>query len=76
MIRTYIMRLKVTRKQDETLQRLLAQLCELYNMALQQRKDVWKSHRLGLKYYDQQKQLNKLLNKNSKALGENPITSN
>ncbi len=25
---------------------------------------------------DQQKQLNKLLNKNSKALGENPITSN
>jgi hypothetical protein len=34
MIRTYTMRLKVTRKQDETMQRFLAQLCELYNIAL------------------------------------------
>ena len=60
MIRTYTMRLKVTRKQDETLTCLLAQLCELYNMALQQRRDVWKSHHLGIGYYDQQKQLTEL----------------
>ena len=60
MIRTYTMRLKVTRKQDECLHRLLAQLCELYNMALQQRRDVWKSHHLGIGYYDQQKQLTEL----------------
>lgn len=62
MIRTYTMRLKTTRKQSETLDRLLAQLCELYNMALQQRRDVWKSHRLTLSRYDQQKQLVELRN--------------
>jgi len=60
MIRTYTMRLKVTRKQDETLTRLLAQLCELYNMALQQRRDVWKSHRKSFSLYDQHHQLTEL----------------
>lgn len=54
------MRLKVTRKQDENLQRLLAQLCELYNMALQQRRDVWKSHRKHIGLYDQMHQLAEL----------------
>ena len=54
------MRLKVTKNQDETLLSLLSQLCELYNMALQQRRDVWKSHHLGIGYYDQQKQLTEL----------------
>ena len=60
MIRTYTMRLKVTRNQNERLTALLAQLCELYNMALQQRRDVWKSHRISLGLYDQQKQLTEL----------------
>lgn len=60
MIRTYTMRLKVTRKQDETLRRLLAQLCELYNMALQQRRDVWKSHRISIGLYNQMRQLTEL----------------
>lgn len=60
MIRTYTMRLKVTRKQDETLGRLLSQLCELYNMALQQRRDVWKSHGKYIGLYDQMKQLTEL----------------
>lgn len=56
------MRLKVTRKQDETLTRLLAQLCELYNMALEQRISVYKSHRKTIGLYDQQKQLTELRN--------------
>ena len=60
MIRTYTMRLKTTRKQDETLGRLLSQLCELYNMALQQRRDVWKSHGKSIGLYDQHKQLTEL----------------
>jgi len=60
MIRTYTMRLKTTRKQDEMLARLLGQLCELYNMALQQRRDVWKSHRISITLYDQNKQLTEL----------------
>ena len=62
MYRTYTMRLKVTRKQDEMLTRVLSQLCELYNMALQQRRDVWKSHRISIGRYDQQKQLTELRN--------------
>jgi len=60
MIRTFTMRLKTTKRQGETLNAVLAQLCELYNMALQQRRDVWKSHRLRIGYYDQQKQLTEL----------------
>jgi putative transposase len=62
MIRTYTMRLKVTRKQDETLTRLLAQLCELYNMALQQRRNAYKELHVSVNYYDQQSQLVELRN--------------
>jgi putative transposase len=60
MHRTYTTQLKVTRKQDENLHRLLAQLCELYNMALQQKRDIWKSHRICISRYEQQKQLTEL----------------
>ncbi len=60
MIRTYTMRLKVTRKQDETLQRLLAQLCELYNMALQQRRDIYRQSATSIGRYEQHKQLTEL----------------
>ncbi len=60
MIRTYTMRLKTTGNQRRMLDSLLAQLCELYNMALQQRRDVWKSHRKSFSLYDQQKQLTEL----------------
>jgi putative transposase len=60
MIRTYTMRLKTTKNQGETLTGLLSQLCELYNMALQQRIDVWKSDKKSISYYDQQKQLTEL----------------
>src|ERR1700692_1873804 len=62
MIRTYTMRLKTTKKQNDVLTSLLVQLCELYNMALQQRRDVWKSHQIGISRYDQQKQLTELRN--------------
>jgi putative transposase len=54
------MRLKATRKQSEILSRLLAQLCELYNMALEQKRNVWKSHRLSIGLNDQMKQLTEL----------------
>jgi putative transposase len=57
VIRTYTLRMKVTRRQNEALTRLLAQLCELYNMALQQKRDVWKSHQKTINYYSQQAQL-------------------
>ena len=62
MIRTYTMRLKVTRKQDDNLTRLLAQLCELYNMALQQRRNAYKEIHVSVGYPEQQKQLTELRN--------------
>ena len=62
MIRTYTMRLKVTKKQDETLLRILAQLCELYNMALQQRRDAYRELRVSVNYLQQQTQLTELRN--------------
>jgi putative transposase len=54
------MRLKTTSNQRRTLDGLLAQLCELYNMALEQRRDAWKTRRKSLSLYDQQKQLTEL----------------
>ena len=57
MVRTYTMRLKVTRRQDKTLQCLLAQLCELYNMALEQRRNAYKELGISVGYYEQQLQL-------------------
>jgi hypothetical protein len=62
MIRTYTMRLKVTRKQDEMLTRLLAQLCELYNMSLQQRRNAYKELQVSVNYLNQQMQLTELRN--------------
>jgi putative transposase len=56
------MRLKVTRKQDETMQRFLAQLCELYNIALQQRKNAYWELRVSINYLNQQTQLTELRN--------------
>jgi putative transposase len=60
VIRTYTMRLKVTKRQDETLHRLLAQLCELYNMALQQRRNAYRELRFSVNYLNQQTQLTEL----------------
>jgi putative transposase len=54
------MRLKTTKNQGNALNVLLAQLCELYNIALQQRRDVWKSHHKDINFYDHCKQLTEL----------------
>lgn len=54
------MRLKVTKKQDETLVHLLAQLCELFNMALEQRINAYRQLRVSVGYLEQQTQLTEL----------------
>jgi putative transposase len=51
------MRLKVTKNQDNRLDRLLDQLCAIYNMALDQRKLEWENSHVALTYYDQQSEL-------------------
>lgn len=60
MIRAYTMRLKTTGCQGKALDALLSQLCELYNMALEQRRNVWRSHRKAINFFDQCKQLTEL----------------
>ena len=62
MIRTYTMRLKVSRRQGDMLLRLLGQLCELYNMALQQRRNAYRELRVSVNYLNQQTQLTELRN--------------
>jgi putative transposase len=52
----------VNRKQDELLTRLLAQLCELYNIALEQRRNVYRELRVSVNYLNQQTQLTELRN--------------
>jgi putative transposase len=60
MRRTYAIRLKVTRNQDELLKSVLAQFCELYNMALEQRRDAWKTCRKRLTRFSQHAELKDL----------------
>lgn len=60
MFRSYTGRMKVTRKQSLALEALLSELCELYNAALQERRDAWKVCRKQITYYDQQEELTQL----------------
>jgi putative transposase len=60
MHRAYTTRLKPTPQQAAMLAALLVQLCELYNMALQERRDAWKTCRKSLSRFDQQMELSGL----------------
>jgi putative transposase len=60
MMRTYTVRLKVTKRQCVVLSALLVDLCELYNAALQERRDAWKICQKRISYYDQQSELTQL----------------
>ena len=51
------MRLKTTKRQSQTLAALLAQLCELYNMALEQRRNAYRECGVTVTAYDQMRQL-------------------
>jgi len=57
MMRTYTMRLKVTKRQQEKLSDLLEHLCVLYNSALEHRKTRWEESRTNVGCYEQQKML-------------------
>jgi len=60
MIRSFEFRLKPKAAQRVAMAEILAHSCDLYNAALQERRDAWKSHRQSIGYYDQQKQLSEL----------------
>jgi putative transposase len=57
VIRTYRYRIYPTSRQEQTLNKHLAVCCELYNAALQERRDAWKIERKSLTWFDQNLQL-------------------
>ena len=57
MIKSSKYRLYPTKKQAETLEWTLRRCCELYNAALQERKEAWKYAKKSVSYYDQSAQL-------------------
>lgn len=60
MVRSYTVRLQTTKKQNVVLSGLLVELCELYNAALQERREAWKLCQKSIGYYDQQAELTQL----------------
>jgi putative transposase len=54
------MRLKTTSKQRQRLESLMVELCDLYNAALQERRDAWKVQRKKISLFDQQRELTQL----------------
>jgi putative transposase len=55
--RTFKYRIYPTRKQAELLEWTLERCCELYNAALQERRDAWRLNRISIGYYQQKSQL-------------------
>lgn len=60
MIRTFRYPLRPTKSQEDALDHWRAACCELYNAALQERRDAWRKQRKSITYYDQQKELTEL----------------
>lgn len=60
VIRTYRYRLYPTKRQEEVLSQQLAICCELYNAALQERREAWSRERKSISYFDQTVQLTEI----------------
>jgi putative transposase len=60
MIRTFRYPLRPTQAQEATLNAWLAACCELYNGALQHRRDAWRKQRVSVSKYSQQLELTQI----------------
>lgn len=60
MIKTYRYRIYPTKRQAIILNNQLAICCELYNAALQERRDAWRYERKSISYFDQTLQLTQI----------------
>lgn len=60
MIKTFRYRIYPTKRQEQTLNEHLAICCELYNAALQERRDAWKLQRKRITWFDQNLQLKEI----------------
>ena len=68
MRKTFKYRLYPTATQAELLRMQLSEACRLYNAALQERRDAYRTHRKSLNYYDQASQLKEIRDAGSLAL--------
>jgi putative transposase len=60
LLRTFRYRLSLTPRQTRLLNQALAICCELYNAALQERRDAWRTARKSIGLYDQTKELTEI----------------
>src|SRR5205085_11918518 len=60
IIRTFKYRIYPTKRQISLLEMNLALCCELYNAALQERRDAWKIEHKSISFFDQNKQLTEI----------------
>lgn len=60
MMRTFQYRLRPNAAQVAALEYILADSCETYNAALQERREAWKLQRKSISYYDQTGELAEL----------------
>lgn len=60
MLRTFELRLNPNREQRAALTSVLSISCELFNAALQERRDAWKICRKPISYHDQTRQITEL----------------
>ena len=60
MRKTFKYRLYPTKAQEESLRMQLSEACRLYNAALQERRDAYRTHRISLNYYTQANQLKEI----------------
>ena len=60
MRRAYKLRAYPTRPQEGRAARLLADHCDLYNAALQERREAWRMHKARVSYGDQSAQLKEI----------------
>lgn len=60
MRRTYRYRIYPTRRQARELDKQLGEACDLYNAALQHRRDLWREHHQSVSFYDQDRELKDL----------------
>jgi putative transposase len=65
MFRSYQLRLRPRKEQREMLIRALSLSCDLYNAALQERRDAWNIEQKRISYIDQQSQLTELRQEDS-----------
>src|SRR5215211_8698694 len=75
MRRAYKLRAYPTRPQEGRAVRLLADYCDLYNAALQERREAWRMRRVSISYGDQSAQLKEIRAADPDGQGRHSFTA-